>query len=87
MTGTDTDKDCFAGIMKTIFSEKEDEITCSDCFDHVDQYVDMLREGRDPAVVLPHVKEHLECCHCCKKEFEALITILEAQTDDNASTG
>ena len=87
MTGTDTNKDCFAGIIKTIFSAKEDEIACGECFEHIDQYVEMLHEGHDPAEVLPHVKEHLECCHCCKAEFEALIAILEAQTDDHISTG
>jgi hypothetical protein len=79
---------CFTGLMKKIFTTQEDEITCDDCFDHIDQYVDLLQAGEDPAKVLPQVKQHLEMCQCCETEFKALITILEAgqaDTDDPAS--
>lgn len=80
MTDTEADTNRFANIMKMIFSVSDKEITCDECYDHIDQYVDMLREGQDPAAVLPQVKYHLSYCKCCVEEFEALITILEAQT-------
>ena len=67
-------------IIKTILSVPEEEITCGECYDVIDQYVDMLRAGQDPATVLPQVKEHLGQCECCDMEFRALISILEAAT-------
>ena len=49
-----------ANLAKVIFKTREDEIVCDDCYDKVDRYVDMLREGKDPATILPKVKQHLE---------------------------
>jgi len=65
-------------IVKAVLSVPTDEITCGECYDVIDQYVDMLRAGQDPATVLPKVKEHLGQCQCCDMEFRALISILEA---------
>lgn len=72
----------FSAIMKLIFATEQDELTCGECFEQVDQYVDLLRAGHDAAAVLPKVKRHLDQCQCCRTEFEALIQILEGETDD-----
>jgi hypothetical protein len=74
-----TDK--LASLVKVIFAAQADDITCDDCFEHIDTYVDMLLSGEDPGTVLPQVKTHLEQCHCCETELQALITILEAGAD------
>lgn len=66
--------------MRTIFSAKDEDITCDECYEHIDQYVDMLRAGEDAATVLPKVKIHLEQCRCCESELQAFIAILEAET-------
>ncbi len=44
----------------------------------VDQYVDMLREGKSPAEVMPLVKHHITLCPPCREEFEALLVALDA---------
>jgi hypothetical protein len=72
--------DDVTGLMRTIFSAEEEDITCDECFEHIDQYVDMLRAGEDAATVLPKVKLHLEQCRCCESELQAFIAILEAET-------
>ena len=77
-------KQGLTNIIKTILYVQREEITCDDCYEVIDQYVDMLRAGQDPEVVLPKVKEHLGHCHCCDVEFRALISILEAATADSA---
>ncbi len=68
--------------MKMIFSTQDEDITCGECFQSIDRYVEMLDAGDDPGVVLPQVKRHLEQCGCCRDEVEALIVILQAQADD-----
>lgn len=74
----------FKGIMTSIFSTTQEEIDCNGCYTRVDEYVDMLNAGQDPALILPEVKAHLTRCGACHEEFEALIQILEAQArDDN----
>jgi hypothetical protein len=79
MTQAEKDPRRFNKIMRMIFSVQDrEEISCDECYEHIDQYVDMIRAGQDPAVVLPQVKDHLDQCCCCELEFNALITILEA---------
>jgi hypothetical protein len=72
-----------AGLMRTIYTAKDEDITCDECYDHIDQYIDMLRSGHDAETVLPQVKAHLEQCRCCEMEFQAFISILEASLNDN----
>ncbi len=76
-----TNQQRFARIMEIIFRTDLQEITCDECFEVIDRYVDMLRAGRDPQEVLPQVKAHLGRCAPCDEEFRALIAILEAQID------
>jgi hypothetical protein len=71
--------------MKTIFNTQAEDITCDECFEHIDEYVDLLRAGQDPSELLPQVKRHLEQCRCCEMEFRVLISILEAEVDSAAS--
>ena len=70
-----------AGLMRTILSAEDEDITCDECYEHIDQYVDMLRAGENAATVLPKVKTHLEQCRCCESELQAFIAILEAETE------
>jgi hypothetical protein len=81
------DKNEITGIIKTVFSVPMEEITCGDCYEVIDQYVDMLLSGQDPEVVLPKVKEHLGQCRCCHTEFRALISILEAAAKSEEDVG
>lgn len=78
--------DDVAGLMRTILSAEDEDITCDECYEHIDQYVDMLRAGEDAATVLPKVKTHLEQCRCCESELRAFIAILEAETSANQDT-
>jgi hypothetical protein len=74
----------FTNIMRVIFSVREGEdIGCDECYEHIDQYVDMIRAGQDPDKVLPQIRDHLSQCVCCELEFRALITILEAGASDD----
>lgn len=73
----------FRDMMAEIFSIVDEDITCGQCFEHIDVYVDKLRSGEEPEHVLPEVKTHLAQCDCCREEFEAMITILEAHTGAN----
>lgn len=71
-------------IIKSIGMIKEEEIGCDTCFEELDRFVDMLREGKDPARVLPLVQHHLEVCPCCHEETEALLNALAAIDEDKS---
>ncbi|MBN2045228.1 MAG: hypothetical protein JW757_09430 [Anaerolineales bacterium] len=65
-------------VLKSLTITEVEELTCSECFNEIDQYVDMLREGKSPADVMPLVKHHITLCPPCREEFEALLVALEA---------
>ena len=65
-------------VLKSLTITEAEEMTCSECYNEIDQYVDMLREGKPPAEVMPLVKHHITLCPPCRDEFEALLTALEA---------
>ncbi|MGE5248794.1 MAG: anti-sigma factor family protein [Bacteroidota bacterium] len=57
--------------LKNIFSTQEQEISCTECFDLVSQFVDLELSGGDTAG-LAQVKQHLSQCPACREEYEAL---------------
>jgi deoxycytidylate deaminase len=72
--------DSFANIknlLETLARTREDEVDCGKVFDHLDVYAELVAHGEDPGELLPLVKQHLEICHCCHQELEALVQILE----------
>ena len=59
-------------VLMSLSITQDEEMTCGECFEEVDQYVDMLRKGKSPAEVMPMVKNHIQICPPCREEFEAL---------------
>jgi len=58
----------------------EVEYDCDEVYDLMDQYTEMVNYGEDAAQLMPLVKQHLEMCHCCLEEYEALLRILETSS-------
>jgi len=48
------------------------EIDCDECFDKLDQYVELEVAGRDADAALPGLRAHLEGCPACREEHESL---------------
>jgi hypothetical protein len=48
------------------------EIGCDECFDKLDQYVELEVVGRTPETSLPGFKAHLDGCPACREEYESL---------------
>ena len=65
-------------VLKSLTITQAEEMTCSECFNEIDLYVEMLREGKSPSEVMPLVKHHITLCPPCRDEFEALLVALEA---------
>ena len=64
-------------ILGALSITSDDEADCVDCYDELDVYAEMLREGKDPDEVMPMIKHHLKLCKCCKEELEGLLASLE----------
>ena len=73
--------DVLKKMVRTISMTKPDEIGCDECFDQVDQFVEMKLQGKDAAEAMPLLQDHLERCGGCREEFEALLDALQATTE------
>ena len=66
-------------MIEGIFSTREEEITCGECYEELDRFAELVLSGKDPAAAVPLVEDHLARCRCCREEFEALLAALKAQ--------
>jgi hypothetical protein len=62
----------FENWLKNIYETQEKEISCTECFDLVSQFVELETSGQDAAAKLPDVKQHLNQCPACRAEYETL---------------
>ena len=58
------------------------ELSCDECFDELDRYVDLETAGRDAAAEVPGMRAHLDGCPACREEHESLRALVAA--DDGA---
>jgi hypothetical protein len=57
----------------------EEELSCDECFEELDRFVEMELDGLDAAAAMPLVRDHLQKCGDCHEEYEALYEALRAE--------
>ena len=70
-------------ILRGFMTAQEDDADCSECYDHLDQFVEMVDAGKDATAILPRIEKHLSVCTDCDEEYEALLTVLRAEIGPN----
>jgi hypothetical protein len=48
------------------------EIGCDECFDRLDEYVELELAGRNADEAVPGLRAHLDGCPACREEHESL---------------
>jgi hypothetical protein len=54
------------------------EVTCEQCFELLDQYVELEVAGADADAHLPGLRTHLEGCPACREDHESLYALVVA---------
>jgi hypothetical protein len=52
------------------------EVSCDECFEHLDRYVEAELAGADPDAAVPGLSAHLEGCPACREEHDSLVELL-----------
>jgi hypothetical protein len=65
-------------MVRAVMDTRPDEISCGECFDELDRFVEMTLAGKNAAEAMPLVEDHLRRCRDCREEFEALLSVLRA---------
>ena len=48
------------------------ELTCEECFEQLDRYVEYEVAGADPDSRVPGMRAHLQGCSACAEDYESL---------------
>ncbi|MGD2205553.1 MAG: hypothetical protein PVH17_02130 [Anaerolineae bacterium] len=72
------DPELLKEMARGIASTRSDEIACAECFEQMDQFVEMTLAGKNAEEAMPLVQDHLTRCGNCREEFEALLAALRA---------
>ena len=59
-------------LIKRLLGPDGPELTCEECFEHLDRYVDAELAGDDPEAAVPGMTAHLEGCPACREDHESL---------------
>ena len=55
------------------------EVSCEECFELLDQYVDLELDGQDPDARLPGMRAHLQGCPACREDHESLLELASSE--------
>ena len=73
MTGTPRDT---KRLMAALLGPSAPEVTCEECFELLDTYVEHELAGESADQRVPGMREHLEGCPACSEEHESLRELL-----------
>jgi hypothetical protein len=52
------------------------ELTCEECFDRLDRYVDLELAQAKPDEQVPGMRTHLRGCPACNEDHESLLALV-----------
>jgi hypothetical protein len=55
------------------------EVSCDQCFEQLDRYVELELSGADADTALPGMRAHFEGCSACAEDHQSLRALLESQ--------
>jgi hypothetical protein len=48
------------------------EVSCEECFELLDEYVELELKGTDASARIPGMRTHLDGCPACREDHESL---------------
>ena len=66
-------------LLDRLLGPEGPEISCEECFERLDEYVELELAGTDPEAVVPGMLAHLHGCPACREEHESLRALVSAE--------
>jgi Zn finger protein HypA/HybF involved in hydrogenase expression len=70
-----------AELLKMIRETEEVELSCPDCLDALDVYIQSVEDGRPIEGLLERVRDHLAGCPFCKSEYDLIVETLNSMEE------
>ena len=60
------------GLLRALLGPEGPELSCEECFEQLDRYVELELAGSDADEAVPGMRAHLEGCPACHGDHESL---------------
>lgn len=68
-------------LLKRLLGPAGPELSCEECFEQLDRYVELELRGADAEAAIPGMAAHLEGCPACHEDHRSLRALVEADRD------
>lgn len=68
----------FTDLLAGMLGPAGPELTCEECFEHLDRYVELELSGQDPDDAVPGMHAHLAGCPACAEDHDSLRSLVRA---------
>jgi anti-sigma factor RsiW len=65
-------------LLNALLGPAGPEVSCEQCFDELDRYVEVELAGADAEAAVPGLRAHLDGCPACREDHASLRALLEA---------
>ena len=69
--------------LKRLLGPAEPELLCDECFEKLDEYVELELQGAPADERIPGMRAHLEGCPACHEDYDSLRDLVQS---DDATT-
>jgi hypothetical protein len=59
-------------LLGRLLGPSEPELSCEECFEQLDRYVELELDGREADAAIPGMRAHLEGCAACAEDHDSL---------------
>jgi anti-sigma factor RsiW len=66
-------------LLRRLLGPADPELTCEECFERLDAYVEGELDGGDADAVVPRMRAHLEGCPACAADHDNLLALVRAE--------
>ncbi len=66
--------------LERLLGPSEFEVSCEQCFERLDEYVDLELRGADADAQIPGLRSHLDACPACREDHESLRALVAVRS-------
>jgi hypothetical protein len=68
-----------SSLLGRLLGPSEPELSCEECFEQLDRYVELELAGSDADEAIPGMRAHLEGCPACREDHASLQALLKSR--------
>ena len=65
--------------LKRLLGPAEPELLCDECFEKLDEYVELKLQGAPADERIPGMRAHLEGCPACHEDYDSLRELVQSE--------